>query len=236
MKIAICDDEPLCIQHLTDAICNLIPCAAVNKYLNGHELLSDNVCSAYDVIFMDISMPGMDGFETAERLRILNDRQILVFVTTLKDQMQQGFKYDAADYLVKPVTYEQLAKLMNRIQKRMNRSRTPDIEIKTTNNKHIHLSPSDIHFLEYKHGHRIKITTSIQTYEYIGKVDEAEKIYAPMGFVRTHRAFVVNMAYMWIIEQDSVTLINGVKVPVSRSRMQPLKEQYRAFRKENSYA
>jgi DNA-binding LytR/AlgR family response regulator len=150
--------------------------------------------------------------------------------------MRRGFDYDASDYIVKPVTPEHMSRLMERIQKKLCRERLPDVEIKTAANGTVLLSPADIHFLEYKTGHRIQVTASGHNYDYIGKIDEAEEQYIPMGFIRTHRAFIVNMAHIWIIENDTVTLTNGAKVPVSRSRLQSLKERYRAYRKENSHA
>jgi DNA-binding LytR/AlgR family response regulator len=236
MKIAICDDEPLCVRQLAGLLYKLLPNASIKKYPDGRDILSDDACHLYDIVFLDVSMPVMDGFETAKHLRLLNDRQILVFATTLEDQMSRGFDFDATDYIVKPVTQERLSRLLERIQKKLNRTRPPDVEIKTVTNETVLVSPADIRFFEYATGHRIQVATNNKTHEYIGRLDDVEKQYAPLGFIRIHRAVVVNMAYIWIIENDTVTLTNGSKIPVSRSRLQQLKERYREYRRETNYA
>ena len=87
IRIVICDDE----KHMSDHI------------------------RAMDILFLDIQMKGMDGMETARKLRADKFRGFLIFITVLKEMVFQSFEVQAYDYLVKPVEEKQFEKTMERL-------------------------------------------------------------------------------------------------------------------------
>ena len=82
-------------------------------FSSGEELLSYD--GQIDICFLDIQMKGMDGMETARKLRASKFRGFLIFITVLKEMVFQSFEVQAYDYLVKPVDEKQFGKTMERL-------------------------------------------------------------------------------------------------------------------------
>ncbi len=117
INIAICDDE----KYMSDKIRAMVygffrkknKRVAVAQFSSGKELLEYG--SAIDILFLDIQMDGIDGMETARKLRRRNFNGILVFITVLAEMVFQSFEVQAYDYLVKPVEEKRFEKTMERI-------------------------------------------------------------------------------------------------------------------------
>ena len=85
----------------------------LRTFSSGEELLSYD--GQIDILFLDIQMKGMDGMETARKLRDSKFRGFLIFITVLKEMVFQSFEVQAYDYLVKPVEEKQFEKTMERL-------------------------------------------------------------------------------------------------------------------------
>ncbi len=117
IRIAICDDE----KHMSDHIRAMASDffrkknreICLRTFSSGEELLSYD--GQIDILFLDIQMKGMDGMETARKLRDSKFRGFLIFITVLKEMLFQSFKVQAYDYLVKPVEEKQFEKTMERL-------------------------------------------------------------------------------------------------------------------------
>ena len=117
IRIAICDDE----KHMSDHIRAMASDFFRKKnreiqlrtFLSGEELL--NYDGQIDILFLDIQMNGVDGLETARKLRAGKFRGFLIFITVLKEMVFQSFEVQAYDYLVKPVDEKQFGKTMERL-------------------------------------------------------------------------------------------------------------------------
>ena len=117
IRIVICDDE----KHMSDHIRAMTSDFFRKKnreiqlrtFTSGEELL--NYDGQIDILFLDIQMKGMDGMETARKLRADKFRGFLIFITVLKEMVFQSFEVQAYDYLVKPVEEKQFEKTMERL-------------------------------------------------------------------------------------------------------------------------
>ena len=112
-SIAICDDEISQIKTIeeylerfsvkTDAKFH------IERFTDGNELLKKyyNEKSPFDILFLDMEMPVQNGLETAEKIRRLPDRNVLIaFITSYPEYMQDSFDVQASQYFTKPVSYE----------------------------------------------------------------------------------------------------------------------------------
>lgn len=98
--------------------------SSVLEYPSGEELLKSN--ERIDILFLDIGMQGMDGIETARRLRAQGFHGFLVFITVLKEMVFQSFEVQPFDYLVKPVEEEDFEKTMQRLSGSMQGMSRPE--------------------------------------------------------------------------------------------------------------
>ena len=112
-KIAICDDELNQIKIVSDYLTRFSIKTdtefQIERFTSGNELLKKyyNEKSPFDIIFLDMEMPGRNGIETAQEIRNLPDRNVLIaFITSFPEYMQDSFDVQASQYLTKPISYE----------------------------------------------------------------------------------------------------------------------------------
>ena len=117
INIAVCDDEKCMSEKIEklaeDFFRKKNTDISVAEYSSGEELLKSN--GRIDILFLDIGMQGMDGIETAGRLRAQGYKGFLIFITVLKEMVFRSFETQPFDYLVKPVQEEHFEKTMERL-------------------------------------------------------------------------------------------------------------------------
>ena len=117
IHIAICDDEKYMSDHIKTLVSDFFRKKnreiRLRIFSSGEELLSGG--GQIDICFLDIQMKGMDGMETARRLRADKFQGFLIFITVLKEMVFSSFEVQAYDYLLKPVEEKQFEKTMERL-------------------------------------------------------------------------------------------------------------------------
>jgi DNA-binding LytR/AlgR family response regulator len=114
--ILVADDEPLLRAELTEALVRLWPEARIVQAQDGIEALRLGREVAPQVAFLDIRMPGLDGLELA---RVFGARTHVVFVTAYGEHALAAFDEGAADYVMKPLSMERLARALERVRARL---------------------------------------------------------------------------------------------------------------------
>lgn len=201
MHIGICDDQQAARELAKYRIKKMYPDETITCYKSGEELLLEK--DLPDILFLDICMPGINGMETAKRLRARDKNIIIIFITAVEDYVFQAFDVGAFHYLVKPFTEEKFIEILHNsaeqfiYQKKLNRAyikkEVPDIII-TSKGKHITVKPGDIVYAEV-FNRKVIIHTLDSDIEYYGKMKELEAK-AGEGFYRPHRSYLVNFKYI----------------------------------------
>ena len=165
----------------------------------------------YDLIFLDIQMPGMDGMETAKMLRQDNENMILIFVTAAEEYVFQAFDVGAFHYLVKPFSDEKLKEVVTKAVHNIKRSSRLEKDEKyimvQTAGSHIKIFLRDIVYAEV-YNRKVIIHTRSTDIEYYGKLQELSDM-AGTDFFRTHRAYLVHFKYVEKYDATCVTMKNG---------------------------
>ena len=216
-KIAICDDEPL---HI-DKIRSILLDEETDNYTKPANLLNAITAGKrYDVLFLDIMMPEIDGISLARELRELDEDMLIVFITSKIEFMQTGYEVKAFRYLLKDQIDTGLPKIWKDIEKELlNRADTYftyEFERKT-----YRYPCRDILYLE-SNLRRIILHTNRDTATLYGKLDDLAIKY-PM-FVRIHKSFLVNRRHIRSISAGMVVLSNGDVLPISRKYADSLEE------------
>lgn len=108
MKILAVDDEPLALEMLTEAIEEAVPDAELKAFRKQTELLEEAQAKGCDIAFLDIHMRGMNGVELAKRLKEVNPKMNIIFVTGYDEYTGDAMRLRASGYVMKPVTKEKL--------------------------------------------------------------------------------------------------------------------------------
>lgn len=238
MKAIIIDDEPNNISNLQLMLA--AHCAAVkvvDTAINADEGRQAILLHQPDIVFLDIQMPGKNGFELLQSLP--NPGFEVIFVTGFDKYGIQAVKFSAIDYLLKPiVTAELIAAVERAVQKTENKKRNNQLEnllafLQEKNNKGEHkialpsakeirfVNPHDIMYCEANNNYTIfylasgeKLTISKPLFEY----DELLEAY---GFIRCHNSYLVNSFFVKSMVKengDALVLENECQVPVSRQK------------------
>lgn len=232
IRIAICDDE----KQTADQIRKLVSGffreknmeASVVCFSGGEELLQYG--KNIDVLFLDIQMEGMDGMETARKLRSRNFRGFLIFITILKEMVFRSFEVQAYDYLVKPVGEKKFAGTMERLLVSMNHAGGEKLLVQKGYERSI-ISFDEIVFAEIIDR---KVYLHLASSEVVDFYDRIENLEARLNgrFFRCHRSYLINMRYLKSYKNGVAYMENGKEIPVSRLRNKAFSEVILQYMKD----
>lgn len=229
-KIVLCDDNELQRKLLADLLQEYFRRnyqeAKIVEYDCGDALAADmEKADLYaNVIFMDVYMPGMNGIETAKRLRELNCRSEIVFLTVSEEHAIESYEVQAAGYLLKPVSMEKLSAVLNHIFWTDLRRR---IEVKC-GRQYRYPYISDIMYIESA-GHKATLHLSDgSTIDTIEKISSLQEKIRDSHFFQCHQSYLVNLNYVADI-RDELILSNDERIPMSVRRKAETIEQFHIF-------
>ena len=215
MKIAICDDVELYNRQLKEMLSGYG--CSITEYSCGQALLEGHSRGLFDYIFLDVEMPGIDGFEAAGKIRETDTAVGIVFVTHMESRMQKGYIYGAKDYLCKPVTQQLIDDLMDRLldeERRKNESVYYNVKLKFDEGT-IRLKLADVLYFE-SNDRYILATTAEEAHTFRGRLSDVEKELKDRGFVRVHRSYLVNIRYAFKHFGGYILLRTGEKIEVGK--------------------
>lgn len=230
MKIAICEDDTRQQNILTAALDSYRTPAGehvqYDVYHNGLDLLASINIHLYDVLLLDILMPGFNGIETAREIRESNEKIPIIFLTTSQEFAVESYRVHAFDYLLKPVDQKALFETLDKAYAISKTTLEKSIMIQTAKATYI-LSPSQIEFVEINNRtlsfHLIDGTVKSIS----GRLSDYEDtLLNQPEFLKIHRSYIINMDFMKAMNQKSFITLTGKEVPISRNLLHDIKEQY----------
>lgn len=184
----------------------------------------------YDLIFMDIMMNGINGFDGAKKLRELQDDTPLVFVTTVARMASNGYEVDALSFMIKPLEYPSFALKMNRIISKIRKTSSQKITIKNKD-EIVTIDEKDIIYVEVK-DHVLIYHTANETYRTYGSMKNAMTVLSDKMFFKCNSCYLVNMSYINGIKGYSL-FINGEELLISHPQKPKFLKAYQSFVQES---
>ena len=234
-RVLIVDDEPLARESLALALSKFEDVVIQGECSDGFEAVKTIQKARPDIVFLDIQMPKLDGFDVLELLG--ENPPHIVFVTAYDEYALKAFESYALDYILKPVRPERLQKTFDKINKRLPDAsaqpmgelvadhlgqHTPLARILVRDRANVFIiAVGDIIFIEAQ-GDYVSIRTRERSYLKKETLARLEKLLDTRQFVRIHRSHILNINHLSKIEpytKDSwiAILRNGKTLPMSRS-------------------
>ena len=186
----------------------------VDCFENGALFMNKFNCN-YDVIFMDIEMPSMNGIEASKKIREIDENTIIVFVTSIVQYAVDGYAVNAFDCIIKPVNNETFKYKMDRIMQKLKYSIDDNLVIKISKDI-INLSINSILYIESME-HNLIYHTEKEDIKVYGKLSDIESQLKDKGFFKCNRWYLVNMRHVRGLK-DSYVDVGGQRLLISRRR------------------
>ncbi len=249
IRTVIVDDEPLAREELRFLLKPFPRIRIVGEASHGSEAVALIERTAPDLVFLDIQMPGMDGFQVVQELIVRGRPPILIFVTAYDQYALKAFEVNALDYLLKPVDTDRLEKTIARvrvqIEARMDLSgkleqllRSMDARRQTLSRLSVRregrlvpINVSDIVYARISGGIVSIATEKAEDITSYRTLDELESDLDPQTFLRVHRSYLANLSRIaeiipWFAGTYRLKMNDGKgsEVPLSRARVKNLRE------------
>ena len=222
IKCIAIDDEPHALRQLSEYI-EVVPFLSLEKAfesaIEACIFLKENTV---DLVFVDISMPDLNGIDFAKSL----SKQIkIIFITAHSEFAYEGFQIDAADYLLKPISFTDFFRSVNKVNERYFRQNSSLPEIHQSRDylfikseyRIIRINFKDIKYIESKREYVKIYLEGNEPIKSLMSMKKMEETLPENIFMRVHRSFIVNLDKITIVERNRIVFDNKVYIPISEN-------------------
>ena len=239
IKTIIIDDEPDSIEQMQLLLLQYPQVQVIATFTSPVKALQEIELLDPGLIFLDIEMPQMNGFELLERLRGLNFN--VVFATAYNEFALKAFRFNALDYLVKPVNQEELNEVIMKVsgKKRLHETQLQQLkqQLRLGHISKIAIpSTSQVSFVDIKEIAFAEASGNYSTLVLLDgrkmlitrKLKEIQDVLEEQHFLRIHRQYIINLNLVKSFNRNEnlLTLVTGNELPVSRNQKTRLEESF----------
>lgn len=235
-EFAICDDDRETCQYIGKTFKKIFAqkgiTTAIDLYSSGKEFVNTvDAKKEYDAIFMDISMPEIDGFEVCRKLKTWEKESLVIFISSMENMVFESFKYRPFRFIRKCDFDKECVELITEVMHELLSKRSRLIVVKEPRSgKDFYFSTKNTRYLEAQ-------GRETEVYEKNGEVSvkcrfqDMEEIFSMYGFIRTHRSYMVNYRFIVGIQGGEILFEDGTRLPASRDRIPEIKKQIMLWNK-----
>lgn len=233
LKIAVCDDDRIMLDFVSKNADFLLSQNrighSITRFLSGTEFLKAHKADPFDVVFLDIIMPGAGGFDIVKEMRGLFQKTYIIFVTTESSLVYESFDFQPFYFIPKgspKILVERLSHVVKRLA--IHLSANERIILKAPYGDEYSIDPLSIISAESSTKYVSYCFTNRPPLRIRQKLDEAQTALNPYLFVRIHNRFIVNMRHIKRIDYPNleVTMNDERTLNISRSYKKELEKLY----------
>ena len=204
----------------------------LGSFPNAEEALTFLQENQIELLFLDVEMPGINGFQLLDQLTY---EPYIILTTSKTEYAFTAFEYDVTDYLKKPISYKRFCEMADKVIKLHDQTNNApqtelvpedDIFIKS-DGKLVRLSLYDILYIECL-GDYLKYITGNKNYITYATIKSVEERMNKQLFMKVHRSYIVNIKKIQDIQDNSI-MINGKVIPISRAHKSDLMQRLKLF-------
>ncbi len=229
MKIAICEDEAFTIDILKSYISEYMTEKGILYQLSTFTTAEQfyNSAEDFDLILMDYSLPDSTGMEIAKRVRLTNQKTVIIFITAYSEYVFESFEVNTFRYLLKPINKEGLFRALNDFTNSFDQYSRIEVPLHSGT---VFVTLPEIMYIE-SNGRYTTVRCNSTSYTSTKALSAFDAEINSFRFFRTHRTFLVNMKYIAEIDGHIITLTNGEKIEISRRNLATFNKCYMNFLK-----
>jgi two-component system LytT family response regulator len=220
IKCLAIDDEPLALRQIVEYIKKTSFLELAGQCESAMRALDFLEKNRVDLMFVDINMPDLNGMDF---VKSLENPPAIIFITAYSEYALEGFRVDAIDYLLKPISYGDFFKSVNKAKVWFEKHQQKADEVKSNKDflfikseyKILRINFDDIKYIEGMNEYiKIHLTTSKPVMTLLSMKAIEEQLPSEK-FMRVHRSYIVNLAKISVIERSRIIFDGNVYIPVS---------------------
>lgn len=234
--IAICDDEPAFLELLGSLISEEFRKRALNVRVPAYDkadgLLNElKKSDDIDAVFSDIAMPGINGIQAGKWLRNNTANTPLIYVSNRDDMVFKTFQARPLQYIRKDRLREELPAVIDELIKELqNRKKDDAFEVTADNREIFRFHKDEIMYIEVTGKEcRVWVTDKRENVTVRCRLKVFEDFLEDKGFIKIHKSFLVNYRFIFQIRATEVLLDNETLLPISRHRLNEVKEKFMEY-------
>ena len=223
LRCLIVDDEPLAIDVIVNYLQRL-DIKAIGKCASGIEAYRLLQQQTFDLLFLDIEMPGLSGFEL---LKTLPHRPQVIITTAYRDYAVEGFDYQVLDYLVKPFSFPRFLQAIDKAVRTIQPPETPsgnDTLLLRSDRQWVRIALDDILYIESLKDY-IRVATTGGTHLVHQPLTEITTKLPPEKFARVHRSYTIALDKIERIKEH-IAYIGDKRIPIARAHRAQVYKRY----------
>lgn len=229
IKLAVCDDDIKICSHIENILINILSHKFleydIDVFYSGEALCEEMERTKYDLVFLDIELPKMNGVEIGKYIRETKNDNItqIVYISSKQEYAMELFKVRPIDFLVKPVDEEQIENVID-VYINLNSGKEDIFHYKKGYSCHKVEIFKIMYFVRNNRKVSMFTADGEETfYESLESVYERVKNY---GFLFIHKSYIVNYRFIQIIRYDHVVMTDNEEFPISQSRRKIIRDMY----------
>lgn len=228
-KIAVCDDEQIICSTMYNKLQNLSKSKSVifeiDCFTSGEELCDEIKHTNYDLLFLDIELPKMNGVAVGQYIRetLKNETIQIAYISSKQEYAMELFEMRPINFLVKPLSDEKIENVIDKFLQ-LNKIDTETFNFKAGHN-YYKIPFSDILYF-CSNGRKINIVTSNKEYEFYGSLDNIYSEVKNKKFLFVHKSFLVNFKHINKYQYEQITMSDDKIIPVSQSRRKIVRSMF----------
>lgn len=230
MKIAICDDDSVLREQLKNKLEGYFQSldVLIQNFSSGEDLIDGIEKVTFELVFLDIEMDGIDGFETAKRLKARQPDITVIFLTSHTDLAMEGYEVQAFRFLAKPIVEEKLYAALQAFEEKFQKDKKIVI---TENGAQKYIRCKEIRYIKSENVY-LKVVTEKEIYWIRKKLKEIAEELLKESFSVVHRSYIINMRYVKSFSGNEIILDDETEIPVSKGKRDFFKQQMMQYMKE----
>ena len=238
IKIAVVDDEQIMLEKICRIIDEqFIEEKVIRSFNNSMDFFNDADKYNFDLVFLDIDMPEMNGFELAENLKLIKPSITIIFISSHENLVFKSFDYNPYRFVRKSQIENDISTAITSFHNNLKKNN--NIYHIVTGNSALNVLITDIIYFEsLKHEIYVNLTTGKFKLKRERDNEKCITSIANMltskGFIRVYKSFLVNYIHIHSINNDSITLKNGDIIMVNPRNINSIKIMHHKFLMEGT--
>ena len=235
IRIALCDDDKEFLQKFSEIISKEFTTYTddfeIKSYTDGVTLINEHRCKAFDIIFLDIDMPEISGFDVAKKIREDFSNCFIIFITSHSELVYESMDFQPFNFIRKNCNIslkEKISEIVSKLMRHIKQSTKIILEDDISGRcvvyfREIAYIESNKHYIYYH------IVNKENPIKIRGSINECEEKYSSFDFVRIHKKYLANLRLISDINnRNDEILIDSIKtkLPMSKNYKKNIKEKY----------